>query len=286
MVHWTSERRGEPGIPTMINPIHLPRYINRAPEVILATRQTPAYWQLLSRYMQIGSGSGHYPFQVPLNGGGSLTLANTEEVRVFWHVFVRKSYMLPARCATILDCGANVGIFSVWAARNKPEARIVALEPFPETFVALQANIHRNSLADRVECAQVGLAATVGERRMRTSGESPNHNVVLDEGNGGGDDTVSISCISLDECLDRFGMNELDLLKMDIEGSEWPVLLSTPPEVLRRIRHIEVEYHEVNRRFGYRPEQLFAHLAAGGHRLTFRTEDQYRTGMAYFERSA
>ena len=74
-----------------------------------------------------------------------------------------------------------------------------------------------------------------------------------------------------------------DMLKMDIEGSEWSVLLSTSPAVLKRIRYIQLEYHEVAARFGYTPERLFSHLANAGHRLTFRSEDQYHTGMAIFE---
>ena len=276
-VHWTFER-------AMINPLQLVRYINRAPELVLASRQTPAYWQVITRYLQIGRAS--YPFKVPLNGGGSLTLASAAEVKVFWHVFVRATYVLPEPCTTILDCGANVGIFSVWAASHKPDVRIVALEPFPETFAGLQANIQQNGLASRVECAQLALAEAAGKRQMRTSGDSPNRQVVLDQGNGSRDGTVSVSCITLAECLERFEMGTVDLMKMDIEGSEWAVLLSTPPGVLRRIGHIELEYHEVHHRFGYSPELLFAYLEAAGHRLTFWTEDKYRTGLAYFERSA
>jgi FkbM family methyltransferase len=256
--------------------------VNRAPELFVATKRTPAYGQLLMRYLDIGRKS--YPFDVPLKPGGSLTLASTEEVKVFWNVVVRRSYVLPAQCDTILDCGANVGIFSVWAAAEKPQARIIALEPFLQTFAALQANIRRNSLGDRVECAQVGLASLAGEILMRTDGESPNHRMVLDEGAQASEGTVSVPCITLAECLRRFKIDTLDMLKMDIEGSEWPVLLSTSPAVLRRIRYIQLEYHEVAARFGYTPARLFAHLATAGHRLTFRIEDRFHTGMAIFER--
>jgi hypothetical protein len=71
---------------------------------------------------------------------------------------------------------------------------------------------------------------------------------------------------------------------MDIEGSEWEVLLSTDPSVLNRIRYIQVEYHEMPARFGYTPEKLFAHLMEAGHQLTFRFEDAHHTGLAHFER--
>src|SRR5438128_4623402 len=147
------------------------QYIGRAPEVLVARRSTPAVAALVKRYLQVGVDG--YPFRVPLTGCGSLTLASPAEVRVFWQIFVRGSYALPERCRTILDCGANVGIFSVWAARRRADARIVALEPFPATFAALEANIRENGLAHRVQCVPVGLAAAPGRRLIRTAGDSP-----------------------------------------------------------------------------------------------------------------
>src|SRR5438093_781838 len=262
--------------------LELLRHIGRAPEVLVARKSTPAVAGLVSRYLQVGG--GQYPFRVPLTGGGSLTLASPAEVRVFWQIFVHGSYALPERCRTILDCGANVGIFSVWAARRQPHARIVALEPFPATFAALDANIRANGLADRVRCVQVGLAAAPGQRLIRTAGDSPNRQLVLGETSDSTDQTIAIQCVDLAACLRHHGLEDLDLLKMDIEGSEWEVLLSTPPEVLARIRHIQLEYHEVNARLGYTPEMLFTHLAGAGHRLKSHHEDNYRTGLAYFER--
>jgi FkbM family methyltransferase len=254
--------------------------------MFVARKSTPAVAALVKRYLQVGD--GEYPFRVPLTGGGSLTLASPGEVRVFWQIFVHGSYALPERCATILDCGANVGIFSVWAARRYPHARIVALEPFPATFAALDANIRDNGLADRVRCVQVGLAAAPGQRLIRTAGDSPDRQVVLTETTDAADpaeQTIAIQCIDLAACLRVNGLDDLDLLKMDIEGSEWEVLLSTPPDVLARIRHIQLEYHEVNARFGYTPEMLFKHLASAGHQLKSHHEDTYRTGLAYFERA-
>lgn len=41
-------------------------------------------------------------------------------------------------------------------------------------------------------------------------------------------------------------LETLDLLKMDVAGSQWEVLFSTPASVLRSIRHILLEYHEVD----------------------------------------
>jgi FkbM family methyltransferase len=252
--------------------------------VFSAWRQTPAAAPLLMRYL--GTGGHQYPFRLRLTSGATLTLWDAEEVKVFWHIFARGCYTLPVRCDTILDCGANVGIFSVWAAQQRPSARIVALEPCATTFSALQAQIRNNGLDGRVECVQAGLAGASGQRWMNVGSDSPRRKVLAADAAPPAEQAVPVQCITLPEALDRFGMQPLDLLKMDIEGSEWEVLFSTPPAILRGIRHIQLEYHQVHKRFGYTPEKLIARLEKGGHRLVSRTEDAHHTGLAHLERAA
>jgi FkbM family methyltransferase len=259
----------------------LAQYIHRAPEVLLAQRKTGTAPALLRRYLHLGEPT--YPYTVRLRNGVTLLLASGAEVEVFWHIFVRRCYELPRRCGTVLDCGANVGLFSVWAALERPETRVIALEPFPETFASLQRNVGENGLSSRVQCVRIGLAATAGTRQMETEADSPVRRMLYDQESPHGG-TLTIECATLEGCLDSFGLERLDLLKMDIEGSEWDVLLSTPPAVLSRIGHVQLEYHEVPKRFGRRPEQLIEHLASAGLRLLARREDRMGTGIASFAR--
>lgn len=51
----------------------------------------------------------------------------------------------------------------------------------------------------------------------------------------------------------------VDLLKMDIEGSEYEVIFSTAPDVLRRVRRIALEYHSADVNAPSARERLFAH---------------------------
>jgi FkbM family methyltransferase len=264
----------------MVSIRSLLEHAGRAPEVISASRQTPAWRPLLRYYLEIGRQD--YPLHIPLRGGGALTLADWTEVKVFWNIFIHGAYRVPADCETILDCGANAGIFSVWAARQRPGAHIIALEPFPRTFAELEANIRQNHLEQRVKCLPVGLALREGDHFMSPAGDSPDRRLVPDDTPAGGG-VISVRCTRLADCLRDSQLDELDLLKMDIEGSEWEVLLSTEPSVLRRIRHVQLEYHEMPARFGYAPDKLFAHLRTAGHHLTFRFEDAHHTGMAHFE---
>jgi FkbM family methyltransferase len=256
--------------------------MERAPELVSASRQTPAWATLLKYYLEFGK--PQYPLHLPLRGGGGCwTLSDPSEVKVFWNLFIHGAYRIPADCETILDCGANAGIFCLWAVRQRSRARIVALEPFPPTFAKLEVNVRQNHLENQIQCIQVGLAAVAGQRSMFTGGDSPLRSLVPNDLQTP-PETTRVRCIRLADCLQDFRMEKLDLLKMDIEGSEWEVLLSTEPSVLSGIRHIQVEYHEAPARFGYTPEKLFAHLMEAGHKLTFRFEDAYRTGLAHFER--
>jgi FkbM family methyltransferase len=266
----------------MLRSARLMQYLARAPEMIAARRHTPAVAPLVLRYLEIGRPS--YPFQLRLTNGATLTLDSAAEAKVFWHIFVRGCYRLPAVCNTILDCGANVGIFSIWAASQRPSARIVALEPFADTFQSLTRNLRANGLEGRVQTVQAGLAAESGVRWMNSGGESPYRKVMHTDGPIAAAGTVPIHCLTLADALQQFDVQPLDLLKMDIEGSEWEVLLSTAPSTLAAIRHIQVEYHKVQARFRYTPEKLFAHLERAGHRLVYRTQDAHATGLAYFER--
>jgi FkbM family methyltransferase len=266
----------------VVTATNLLRHVRRSPELVHSLAVTPSALRVIARYLEIGD--PQYPIEIPLRKGGGLTLWSPNEVKVFWQIAVRKSYLLPARCATILDCGANVGIFAVWAANERPGVRIVAIEPCRETYERLLGHIEANRLTTQIQCLRVGLAAQSGERYMDTADESPRRKLIPADGVARPPAAEAVQCVTLADCIERTGTSELDLLKMDIEGSEWEVLLSTPPDVLSRIRYVQLEYHQVHSRFGYHPQQLFDHFAKAGHRLTSRHEDQFHTGLAFFER--
>ena len=119
---------------------------------------------------------------------------------------------------------------------------------------------------------------------MRSEGESPDRNLIR-AGEDEAEYPVRVPCLSLVALFDQLRLASVDFLKMDIQGSEWEVLFSTPTSVLRCIRRIEFEYHEVHARFRYTPERLFAHLGMAGHVLIYRREDEHATGLAILERT-
>ena len=263
------------------------RNLRRLPEIIDAYRRAEDWRGLALRYL--GVLRQPFPYELILRDGVQFRFESREEIKVFWNIFIRSSYCVDRDDRLILDAGANIGMFAVWAAQVAPGARIFSLEPWPSTFKRLNRHIAMNGLADRVVAANLALAGDSGRRRLiGGEGESCTNRIQFDRTRSAVDlqsDAGELaSCRTLEAALDQFRIDALDLLKMDIEGSEYETLLSTPPSVLRRIKKINLEYHEVAAHLGYSKEQLFAHLAEAGHVPVRAVEDEFRTGLVLFER--
>lgn len=256
--------------------------ITRLHELPIALWQTPAASKVIASYLNLGV--PRFPLDIPLRGGGVVRVSSRVAVTVFWQIFIHGCYRLWADCKTIVDAGANVGMFSIWAAGRLPKSRILALEPFPETFSGLQHNLKTNQLTGRVQSVRLALAAQSGQRLMPVAGESERRSLIPGDLQADRERVVNVPTITIADLLDRYKLGRIDLLKMDIEGSEWEVLLSTPASVLSSIRRIQFEYHEVHKRFGYSKDALFAYLRGAGYQLTRCREDANGTGIAIVER--
>ncbi|GAB4246077.1 MAG: hypothetical protein OHK005_11740 [Candidatus Methylacidiphilales bacterium] len=163
---------------------------------------------------------------------------------------------------TVIDVGANIGFFTLFAAQAFPQARIVAVEPIYENHQRLARLLHENALerARAIHAALAGhgdgitlrfdsteaftTAATVFQQSSFRADWAPA--VVREE---------RVASMTLGHLLDQEGMVSCDLLKMDCEGSEYEVLYKAEPEVLTRIKRVAIETHP-----GPEPEQQPAAL--------------------------
>ncbi len=165
-------------------------------------------------------------------------------------------FYAPRNGDVILDVGANIGLFSVWIAQRAPSARVLAFEPFPQNFAALQTNLAACVHDVRSYPFAVGPVAGVG--CMRDGGRRSLDHELLPAVNGS-ENTTRI--VTLEEAVELAGASQIDLLKMDIEGSEHDIFAAPLSRVLlRRFRRIAIEYHE-HRRAGTLAsikERLFA----------------------------
>lgn len=140
---------------------------------------------------------------------------------------------------TVIDIGAYIGSFTVYAARIARKGMIYAYEPYPESFIMLRENIRINKLAN-VKTFNLGV---LGRNRKTRLHKNPflesGHSIYIET-----EDFVKIRCISLKEIFNKNRINFCDFLKMDCEGAEYDILFNTPEEIFRKIGKIALEYHD------------------------------------------
>jgi FkbM family methyltransferase len=140
---------------------------------------------------------------------------------------------------TVLDVGAHIGLFALAVLKAIPSARAQSVEADPETYRVLLSNI-ADARSQGSEWKAVHAAAWSTDCdavRFFSVGPSMSHRV-SSKGN------TIVEGISLKSLLDGFvgGSGIVDLLKVDIEGSE-EAFLCAEPSLLKRARNLVVELH-------------------------------------------
>jgi len=256
------------------------RHLDRAPELwrcALGARRPVS-----AALAYLGWRPWNAPRTLVLRGGGTVRLESYEDLVTAWIIFFRREYRLPRRAATVLDVGANIGCFSLYAARRLPAARLVSVEPFPPSFLRLGETLQRNRLASRVTAWPLGVAAATGSRIIPADG-APSQSLGMAPAGQPVTGGTPIDVVSLDELTSRacasLGTDVIDFVKMDVEGAEHEAVAAAPAAALRRIGALAMEYHPNGDR-----EALFRALASGGLRLLHDRRIGPAAGVAHFGR--
>jgi FkbM family methyltransferase len=145
---------------------------------------------------------------------------------------------------TFVDVGANWGYFSLLAAGLLgPTGRIVSLEPDPRLHALLQANLGHNRMAN-VTALPLAAADHKGILPLVPFDESQGNWGLSRLADQPAATTLSIPTAPLDEVLDDQGIDQVNLLKMDIEGAEDLALRGMAAGLARyRYRFVLLEVH-------------------------------------------
>jgi FkbM family methyltransferase len=235
-------------------------------------------WRELGVFLGLGSAADHR--RIRLRNGYQIQIESVDDFRQsFWDCWVRDPYRVLATDRLIIDAGANIGCFSLYAASRSRHGHIFAIEPPSQHFRRLEANIRLNRLGHRITALPVSVAATTGTQELDISHASPYHSPYTRVG----PHRATIRVLSLAALLREIGSPEqVDLLKMDCAGADMDCLLASCPEGLARIRRIAVEYHEWA---GFSLRSRVERLAATGLIVRSHTRcEKDRTGVTEFIR--
>jgi FkbM family methyltransferase len=164
------------------------------------------------------------------------------------------AFRAPHPAPYIIDGGANVGVSVLYFKDLYPGSEIVAFEPDPAVFAALERNV-RAARVDGVTLVPRALWSSATTLPFHAEGADGGHLAP------GGAVAAAVSTVRLRDYLDR----PVDFLKLDIEGAETEVLCDAADR-LGAVARIYVEYHSVVGRAQTLPE-LLGILRDAGFRL-------------------
>jgi len=145
----------------------------------------------------------------------------------------------------IIDAGANVGYTAVWFAERYPKAQVIAIEPDTENFEILCANVAHES---RIIPMLAAVTPKGAPRQRVVFGSEQGHpagfrTLDIDDSAEAGEDTDAVDAVDIASLMERFDIEHLDLLKMDIEGAERAVF-DDCADWIDRVEAIIVEVHD------------------------------------------
>ncbi len=141
----------------------------------------------------------------------------------------------------IIDIGAHLGFFSLEMGRRFPSAKVYAFEPFPENYALLRENLGLNEVSN-VTAHNLAVAGKTGSISFFPVEEhSGCHSMYDREGAGA---PIKVEATTLATIFKRERIRRCSFLKMDCEGAEFPILLSSSDATLHKVDRIAMEFHE------------------------------------------
>jgi FkbM family methyltransferase len=142
-----------------------------------------------------------------------------EEICAHWLRLARESRI-------VFDVGANVGLYSLLAGSVNPQSKVYAFEPTLELTAILQRNIELNGMQNiSVEPVAVGDSERMGFLRLCAGSDGSNEGMNYLSTDKKGESDLPVAVVSLDSYCQSHNIEQIDLIKMDIEGGEYEALL-------------------------------------------------------------
>ncbi|MCB1283353.1 MAG: FkbM family methyltransferase [Microthrixaceae bacterium] len=220
-----------------------------------------------------------YPAPFRLRRGGT-------DLRTFVHVIAGEGYQLPwdlkSEPRWIIDAGANCGLSAVYFAKTYPTATVIAIEPDEENFRLL---VHNTASYDNIVCVKAALWPRSGSINLVDPGVGAWGYRAADSTDPGAEDaaepggpnteaslpSTEIAAVTVEELIADHGIDEIGILKVDIEGGEHAVFGSADGWI-DRVETIAIELHD---RFQPGCTEVFEAATAEFTRRVERSEDLF-----------
>lgn len=188
----------------------------------------------------------------------NITYRDDSDTSVIDEFFVDKMYrgadqLIANNEDPILDIGAHIGMFSLYASILNPNIKIIALEPEPENYKLLKENLKQNHCKN-VITKQVALVPhnvipseaegslssnNTNTVKLYLSQDSHTHSTVSKSEN-----PTEVPATTLEKLITQNKLDKIGLIKLDIEGAEFEIIRNMEHGTWSKIQYLVVEYHE------------------------------------------
>lgn len=192
---------------------------------------------------------------VPLERGSTLEIGRfggfdvayrvgTSDEKVIAHSFDHDIFFTgvpeyrPREGDTILDVGAHIGTFSLLGATKAPNIRVHAIEASRDTFNLLRINVALNH-SGGITAHQIALADRKGTIDLFHATGNWGHSVVKEMSSS----SETVPCNTMTDFLAENRIERVAFIKFNVEGAEFPILLGTSVDILRKFDTMLVLYH-------------------------------------------
>lgn len=175
-------------------------------------------------------GIANKAYQKRLHGRFYMLLNPTEHIQqqLFWYGYYEKELgdllrKIVKPNDVFVDIGANIGYFSLLVAHNSSSAKVVAFEPAADLYQKMKDNIALNKIENIMTVnAAVGKVNEEKELFISASDNLGMSSFVQPENYSGKKERVNV--VTLDDWFKSSGLSKIDIIKLDIEGSEFAAI--------------------------------------------------------------
>ncbi|WP_221567445.1 FkbM family methyltransferase [Alkalihalobacillus sp. TS-13] len=166
---------------------------------------------------------------------------DSTDFSTFKYVFHDQEYRLPKLTFDprwIIDGGANVGYSSVFFAEQFPQAKVVAVESDPSNIEVMEKNI---ASYHQIEALHSGLWNKNTYLRVKDVGLGE-WGMMVEETEQ--NDPGSFKAVTIDSILSDYGIDEIDILKLNVEGAEKELFSKGYENWLEKVKILIIELHD------------------------------------------
>ena len=144
----------------------------------------------------------------------------------------------------IVDIGANIGFFTVYAHQFNPK-KIICLEPDIKSYLTLLENTKN---FDNVNCYNLAISDENGIMSfcysdiMSAGSHLKKFNDIMGKGMNL---ETNVLAIDIEKLFDLFNLTRIDYLKIDCEGAEQDIFKTIQDSTLKKIKKISLEFHSI-----------------------------------------